>query len=167
MAGTGPDGPLPHGASDRSHRAGAVGSPSSGPERWIVDGNNVMGSRPDGWWRDRAGAALRLVTQLVGVARPAGTVLVVVFDGPARPGGPEPGATDIEVLYAGTDRSADDAIVALVAGEPTPPTTVFTSDAELSRRVRAEGAKVVGARSLLDLIGSDERSVRRPRRSSH
>ena len=167
MAGTGPDGPLSQGAGDRSQSSGEVGNPSSGHERWIVDGNNVMGSRPDGWWRDRAGAARRLVTQLAGVARPAGTVLVVVFDGPARPGGPDPGTTDVEVRYAGTARSADDAIVALVAGEPTPPTTVFTSDAELSRRVRTEGAKVFGARSLLDLIGSDERSVRRPRWSSH
>lgn len=30
----------------------------------VVDGNNVMGSRPDGWWKDRAGAARRLVAQL-------------------------------------------------------------------------------------------------------
>ena len=31
---------------------------------WIVDGNNVMGSRPDGWWRDRRGAQRRLVGRL-------------------------------------------------------------------------------------------------------
>ena len=31
---------------------------------WIVDGNNVMGSRPDGWWRDRRGAQRRLVERL-------------------------------------------------------------------------------------------------------
>jgi 8-oxo-dGTP diphosphatase len=34
----------------------------------IVDAANVMGARPDGWWRDRAGAALRLCDELAGVA---------------------------------------------------------------------------------------------------
>ena len=34
----------------------------------IVDGANVVGSRPDGWWRDRAGAAVRLHDELAGLA---------------------------------------------------------------------------------------------------
>jgi len=34
----------------------------------IVDGANVVGSRPDGWWRDRAGAAVRLYDELAGLA---------------------------------------------------------------------------------------------------
>ena len=34
----------------------------------IVDGANVIGSRPDGWWRDRAGAAVRLYDELAGLA---------------------------------------------------------------------------------------------------
>jgi 8-oxo-dGTP diphosphatase len=34
------------------------------PVTIIVDGANVVGSRPDGWWRDRVGAAVRLRDQL-------------------------------------------------------------------------------------------------------
>ncbi len=34
------------------------------PVTIIVDGANVVGSRPDGWWRDRAGAAARLRAEL-------------------------------------------------------------------------------------------------------
>jgi hypothetical protein len=34
----------------------------------IVDGANVVGSRPDGWWRDRAGAAVRLHDNLAKLA---------------------------------------------------------------------------------------------------
>nr|MDT0666641.1 hypothetical protein [Micromonospora sp. DSM 115978] len=30
----------------------------------MVDAANVIGSRPDGWWRDRAGAAVRLTRQI-------------------------------------------------------------------------------------------------------
>lgn len=48
----------------------------------VVDGNNVMGSRPDGWWKDRAGAAKRLVAQLGDWAAPADRDVLVVFDGP-------------------------------------------------------------------------------------
>lgn len=131
--------------------------PSEALERWIVDGNNVMGSRPDGWWRDRVGAAARLVEQLAGLDRSRGIELVVVFDGPAPNGGPTPSA-GIEVRHAGRSTTADDAIVALVAAEPDRPATVFTSDAELSRRVRAEGGSVSGARSLLALIEAVSRS---------
>jgi 8-oxo-dGTP diphosphatase len=34
----------------------------------VVDVANVMGSRPDGWWRDRAGAAVRLYSELAALA---------------------------------------------------------------------------------------------------
>ena len=51
----------------------------------LVDGNNVMGSRPDGWWRNRAGAAQRLVADIVPVARSLGGTWTVVFDGAEPP----------------------------------------------------------------------------------
>lgn len=34
------------------------------PVTIVVDSANVVGSRPDGWWRDRAGATVRLADQL-------------------------------------------------------------------------------------------------------
>ena len=47
----------------------------------FVDGNNVMGSRPDGWWRDRSAAARRLIAELDPIARGCGGEWMIVFDG--------------------------------------------------------------------------------------
>ena len=49
--------------------------------RVLVDGNNVKGSRPDGWWRNRAEAAQRLVSDIVPLAWSLGGTWIVVFDG--------------------------------------------------------------------------------------
>ena len=51
---------------------------------WIVDGNNVMGSRPDGWWRDRRGAQRRLVERLETFAAARDEPVTVIFDGRAH-----------------------------------------------------------------------------------
>ena len=106
---------------------------------WLVDGNNVMGSRPDGWWRDRAGAMQRLVNQLDDFAARTGEPALVVFDGRDR----DLQATLAHVAFA---PHADDAIAARAA----PGVTVVTSDRELRDRGRAAGAEVVGARALDD-----------------
>jgi selenocysteine lyase/cysteine desulfurase len=37
----------------------------------LVDAANVVGSRPDGWWRDRAGATARLLARLAALRGPA------------------------------------------------------------------------------------------------
>jgi predicted RNA-binding protein with PIN domain len=118
----------------------------------VVDGNNVMGSRPDGWWKDRAGAAQRLVTQLGDWAANADRDVLVVFDGaPAGLAAPP----RVEVRFArrrGRD-AADDDIAAFVAADEAPERLrVVTSDAVLARRVREHGAEVVGARELLDQL---------------
>jgi predicted RNA-binding protein with PIN domain len=119
----------------------------------VVDGNNVMGSRPDGWWRDRAGAARRLVGQLGDWAAAGDRDVLVFFDGtpPARLEVP-PG---VEVRFArrsGPD-AADDEIAAFVAADEAPERLrVVTSDAGLARRVRPHGAEVVGAGELLDQL---------------
>jgi rRNA-processing protein FCF1 len=105
---------------------------------WLVDGNNVMGSRPDGWWRDRAGAMQRLVGQLDDLAAASGERFAVVFDGRDR----DLEAERVDVAFA---PDADDAI----AARAEPGVTVVTSDAELARRARAGGADVVGAGTLL------------------
>ena len=109
--------------------------------RWIVDGMNVIGSRPTGWWRDRPGAMRDLVAALGRLAEP----VTVVFDGePFEIDGPG----EVEVRFASRlgRNAADDDIVALVGAVADPgELTVVTSDAGLEARVRERGAAVVGA----------------------
>ena len=122
--------------------------------RLIVDGMNVIGSRPDGWWRDRAAAARRLVRRLEALAEASGDELTVVFDAlPGRSGPPEsPEGAPLRVLYArrAGRNAADERIAELVAEDAEPASlTVVTSDAALRREVEALGASVVGASLLL------------------
>lgn len=105
--------------------------------RWLVDGNNVMGSKPDGWWRDRHGAMQRVVNALDDHAAATGDEIEVIFDGRPR----ELQAVRVHVGFA---PHADDAIAARAA----PGLTVVTSDRELRQRVTARGAEVRGARTL-------------------
>jgi predicted RNA-binding protein with PIN domain len=118
-------------------------------DEWIVDGNNVMGARPDGWWRDRQGAQRRLVARLEAFAAERDAPVTVVFDGRPHDAG---GGLRVAVRFArraGRD-AADDDVAALVAGHPEPASLVVaTSDAALAARVRAAGARVVGAGALL------------------
>ena len=97
-----------------------------------------MGSRPDGWWRDRAGAMQRLVSALDDLAAATGDEVSVVFDGRER----DLQAVHVHVAFAA---HADD----LVAGRAAPGLTVATSDRELAGRARRRGAHVVRAGTLL------------------
>jgi predicted RNA-binding protein with PIN domain len=121
----------------------------------VVDGMNVIGSKPDGWWRDRDGAVRRLLGRLQALARIDGEAVVLVLDG--RPLGdvPEGAHGGVEVRYA-TRRgpnAADDRIVELVAARGgAADVTVVTSDRDLRRRVGDLGAAVVGASSLLERL---------------
>lgn len=118
--------------------------------RLIVDGNNVMGSRPDGWWRDRPGAMRRLVGELDAHAAASGDEVLVVFDG--RPIAFEDDGRGVEVAFAsrsGRD-AADDDIARIVEEDPDPASLiVVTSDAGLAERVRRAGATVEGAATFL------------------
>jgi len=120
---------------------------SDGRTGWLIDGNNVMGSRPDGWWRDRRGAARALAAQLAQFAAREGVPVTVVFDGAAFDV-ELPDETPLEVAFAprrGRD-AADDEIARRVAGTDDPTAvTVVASDAGLARRVREHGAEVVPA----------------------
>jgi predicted RNA-binding protein with PIN domain len=116
----------------------------------VVDGNNVMGSRPDGWWRDREGATKRLVAQLGEWAAREGQDVLVVFDGaPWDEHHAQPSRVEVRFASRRGRDAADDDIAAYVADHDGP-VRVVTSDAELARRVREHGAEVVGARTLLD-----------------
>jgi predicted RNA-binding protein with PIN domain len=123
--------------------------------RLIVDGNNVIGSRPDGWWRDRPGAARRLVAALQALARESDDRIAVVLDGRPLADLPEGRYDGVLVAYAtraGRD-AADDRIAAEVASDRDPSSlVVITSDRGLAERVRAAGAQVEGAGSLLARI---------------
>ena len=113
--------------------------------RWLVDGMNVIGSRPDGWWRDRHAAVRRLVTELAEFAAESGDDVSVVFDGRAPRQGPDAGGVDVEFAPGGRN-AADDRIAARVGADPNPATLrVVTSDRELAERVRGAGAEVVGS----------------------
>lgn len=142
----------------------------------VVDGANVVGARPDGWWRDRPGAAARLHARLA-AAVPAGFPaesldqpgsrwwpdVVLVLEGAAReapvapgPDGPPTPGLRPQVTVAHAPGSGDDAIVAVTrdalrAGGYTD-AVVVTADRALAARVRAEGAAVVRPSALLTAI---------------
>ncbi|WP_431919681.1 NUDIX domain-containing protein [Amycolatopsis tucumanensis] len=132
----------------------------------VVDAANVVGSRPDGWWRDRAGAAERLRDRLSGLARDGVRSADVglggadwswwprvqmVVEGQARD---VPPADEVEVIAA--VRDGDSQIVESVRktrdARPDDHVVVVTADRELRARVTAEGAKVLGPATLLNLV---------------
>ena len=113
--------------------------------RWIVDGMNVIGTRPDGWWRDRHAAMVRLVDRLERWAAAEGEDVTVVFE---KPPSPPIVSTVVEVAHAPRAQAdaADDEIARRVATDPQPATIlVVTSDRWLADQVRAAGATVVSA----------------------
>ncbi len=124
--------------------------------RVFVDGNNVMGSRPDGWWRDPAGAARRLVAEIIPLALGHGGVWTIVFDGKEPPRMP-PSPECIIVVHTGHGRrdGADDRIVELVHERSDGAASlVYTSDAKLRTRVKALGTQVMGSGTLLSQIAT-------------
>ena len=115
-----------------------------------------MGSRPDGWWRDRAEAARRLIAEIALLVLGHGGPWTIVFDGRAPPGAAPP-QPNLIVIHTGHGRcdGADDRIVELVDTLADRSTSlVYTSDAELRARVGALGAQVAGARALLNEIAA-------------
>ncbi len=117
----------------------------------VVDAANVVGSRPDGWWKDRAGAARRLHEGLL-VADTPYDVVVLVARGcreGRRPGGPRrprphrarPEGRRRHHRRAGAGRR-----------RPRRPVTVVTADRMLQARVRGLGALALGPSWLLDQL---------------
>ncbi|WP_405883281.1 NTP pyrophosphohydrolase [Streptomyces sp. NBC_01136] len=112
----------------------------------IIDAANVVGSVPDGWWRDRRGAAERLRDRLAQNGLPGhdGPVeLVLVVEGAAKGVESVPCVRVVEAPGSGDDR-----IVELAAEARDRPVLVVTADRELRRRVAELGADVTGPRAV-------------------
>ena len=124
--------------------AAAVRSYAEGV-RWLIDGMNVIGTRPDAWWRDRHRAMVSLVDLLERWAARTGEDVTVVFEQPPRP---PIHSTVIVVAHAPKPKrdSADDEIIRLLR-EATEPglVRVVTSDSWLGDRARVAGATVEAA----------------------
>jgi hypothetical protein len=119
----------------------------------VVDAANVIGSVPDGWWRDRPGAARRLVRRIQ-AATADGQLddVIVVLEGAARTGVPAGAAKGGGVQVVHALGIGDDTIAALAG----PGVTVVTADRGLAERVRAAGGKVVGPGWLLERLSAIE-----------
>jgi hypothetical protein len=120
----------------------------------LVDAANVVGARPDGWWRDRAGATSRLLARLAALpGRPAGdrgtvTEVVVVVEGAAR-GVPAPGG----VRLVRAPGSGDDALAAAAADLAAEGRAVLAVTADRGLRARLPGSTAVaGPGWLLDVL---------------
>jgi predicted RNA-binding protein with PIN domain len=115
----------------------------------IVDGANVVGSRPDGWWRDRAGAAQRL-HQAIAAADLGYDQVVLVLEGKAKHGQPAGEDGAIHTVHAAG--SGDDTIVDQVRTRNADgvDVVVVTADRALRERVAAAGGSSVVPSWLLD-----------------
>jgi predicted RNA-binding protein with PIN domain len=122
--------------------------------RWIIDGNNVMGSRPDGWWNDPLGAAERLTQSIAEWCRTHDDDVVVVYDGRPEERLRRLAGGNLSVDFAtrrGRD-AADDRIVELVDAADDPRgLIVVTSDRGLRGRLSA--VTVVGAGTFRRRLG--------------
>ncbi len=117
----------------------------------LIDGANVVGSRPTGWWRDRPGAARRLVEQVRAAARSSripGPV-VVVLEGAARDGMAEGELDDVEVVHAPGE--GDDTIAARALAS-SGPVILVSADRRLRERLRPHGVEAVGPKWLLERL---------------
>jgi len=117
----------------------------------VVDAANVVGARPDGWWKDRAGAARRLHGSLL-VSDVPGDEIVLVLEGGAK-GGVRPGK-DAHVRTVHAPKDGDRTIVAEAArgADRGFVVTVVTADRALAANCGAVGATVVGPSWLIDRL---------------
>jgi hypothetical protein len=124
---------------DRAARRARAGA------RWLIDGMNLIGSRPDRWWNDPDRAVRRLIQELDRYAAATGEDVTVIFD--RRPPDVQPGrhGTTMVVFAARAGRNAaDDEIVRVLAADPAPGSVrVVTSDKRLAERARLLGAGAV------------------------
>ncbi len=121
--------------------------------RWMIDASNVIGSRPDGWWRDRDGATRRLLDHLREFADGGEEVTVVLDHGRPEWQGRE-GTFEVAIAPRRGRDAADDEIARRVAADPDPGSLrVVTSDAALAARAREHGAEVEGSGAFRSRLG--------------
>jgi hypothetical protein len=117
----------------------------------LIDAANVIGSRPNGWWRDRPGAARSFVEHLRAAAATGRLTepVVVVLEGKAR-GGVEPGTVDGVTVHHASG-SGDDTLIA-VAADAASHVTLVSADRALCRRAEDLGADIARPGWLMDLL---------------
>jgi predicted RNA-binding protein with PIN domain len=118
--------------------------------RWLIDGMNLIGSRPDRWWNDPDRAVRRLIDELDRYGSVTGEDVTVVFD--RRPPDVSPGAHGAATVAFASWKgrnAADHEMVRMVTKDPAPESIrVVTSDRRLAERVRELGAMVTSASSF-------------------
>jgi len=131
----------------QQHRGGRRDRPDAG---WLIDGMNLIGSRPDRWWNDPDRAVRRLIGELDRYATATGETVTVVFD--RQPPGVPPGAHGAAVVAFASRRgrdAADHEIVRMLAEDPAPDSVkVVTSDRRLVEQARQLGAAVTSSGSF-------------------
>lgn len=124
----------------------------------VVDGANVVGARPDGWWKDRAGAARRLHDQLVTADLDESvTEVVLVLEGQAKAGVEKGRDGHVTVVHAPQDGDSEIVRQAHKAADAGHDVTVVTADRLLAVRV-AKAGRTVGPSWLLDRLPDAESS---------
>jgi hypothetical protein len=124
---------------------------------WIVDGNNVFGSRPDGWWRDRAAAAVRLTREVAAWCGTHDERVILVFDGRpvaevAQAAAPAGDRLSVEFGGGSARDAADDRIVALLEARGSAEAlTVVSADRGLIERL-PPGVAVEGPARFLERL---------------
>lgn len=118
------------------------------PNRWLIDGMNLIGTRPDRWWNDPDKAMRQMAERLDGYARSTGDEVTVVFD--KDPGGlPALEQTHVVIASWKGRNAADHEIEEMVAVDAAPSELrVVTSDKKLADKVRSLGARVVPSGSF-------------------
>ena len=124
--------------------------------RWLVDGNNVYGSRPDGWWNDRDAAAARFTQRVAEWCRTHGDEVIVVFDAPVAVSTAQLAGGNLQVVEAPRRgrNAADDHVVELAASavDDGELVRVVSSDRGLWKRL-PEAVSVWGVGRFRELIG--------------
>ena len=115
----------------------------------VVDGANVVGARPDGWWKDRAGAAERLHDALLHADVPHESI-VLVLEGQAKQGVRAGGPSSLRVVHATRDGDSEIRRQAEIAAAAGHRVTVVTADRALAANVAP--AQVLSPTWLLERL---------------